>query len=231
MNEKLPLLRVRDWAHRFENSRTRELRSLAWLPVPTDLSSDVYTRILDHTSGAAHFGVSIGLYIIASKSSPRGDLRRENGLPHDAQSLARVLRMPQELVEGAIKRLVEIADIEVVNGKARRIKSPAWRRDATIRQKGATSPQDAATPRQLSAAEGKGTEGKESSSSEGKEEKGIETPEGNDWTGTEPRARESAAGDNPRPQPQPPFLIETLMMMIQPRNRSFSDCLSSSAKS
>lgn len=62
------LLRVRDWAGRLENSRTRELRTLAWVPIPTDLSGDLYAAIMDHPDGAAHFAVSVTLHIVASKS-------------------------------------------------------------------------------------------------------------------------------------------------------------------
>jgi hypothetical protein len=172
------MLRVRDWAGRFENSRTRELRSLAWLPVSTDLSSDIYTAILDHKDGAAHYGAAVALYIVASKSTPRGDLRREDGRAHTAESLARVVRMPRELIQDAIQRLIEIGDIEVVKSKSSKIKRPTWRQPATMSHHVATTPHDVATPRQLSALEQKGTEGKESSSSEGKEKNGTATPEG-----------------------------------------------------
>jgi hypothetical protein len=185
------MLRVRDWAGRFENSRTRELRSLAWLPVSTDLSSDIYTAILDHKDGAAHYGAAVALYIVASKSTPRGDLRREDGRAHTAESLARVVRMPRELIQDAIQRLIEIGDIEVVKSKSSKIKRPTWRQPATMSHHVATTPHDVATPRQLSALEQKGTEGKESSS-EGKEKNGTATPEG-----TEPRARETATIEQP----------------------------------
>ena len=190
-----PLLRIRDWAGRFENSRTRELRNLTWLPVPTALDSDFYTAVMDHPDGAAHFGVAIALRVLATKSTPRGDLRREDGRAHDAQSLARVLRVPQPLIETAIQRLLEIGDIETVSVKPRRINRPTWQDTAARPQDIATTPQDVATSRRLSALEGKGRES--SSSSKGIKKKGSEAPERNDRTGTEPRARESAAIEHP----------------------------------
>jgi hypothetical protein len=133
-------IRVRDWASRFENSRTRELRTLAWLPEPTDLSSDLYSAIVDHPDGAAHFGISSALHKVASKSSPRGDLRREDGRPHDAQSLARVTRIPQSFVEAAISRLLELGDLETVTNKPRKSKGSAWQRVTTPLPDGAGFP-------------------------------------------------------------------------------------------
>jgi hypothetical protein len=173
------LLRIRDWAGRFENSRTRELRTLNWIPESTDLSSD---------------------FFVAAKSTPRGDLRREDGRPHDAQSLARVLRMPKEFVEEAIPRLIELGDIESVNAKSNGIKRSAWRRDAAIPHDAATTLHDPARTRQRSAATEKLGN---SSSSEGKEKKRSETPEGNERKGTEPRVREMVVASEQPPVATP----------------------------
>ena len=106
-------LRIKDWSLRYEVNRTKEVRNLRWLPLPNNLDSDLYCELVDHPLGAAHFGIWIGLLIVASRCEPRGELRRDGGMPHTAASLARMLRMPIDVVEGAIQRLLEIGLLEV----------------------------------------------------------------------------------------------------------------------
>jgi len=153
-------LHVRDWPGRFENHRTRELRTLSWIPESTDLGGDTYAAILDHPDGPAHFGAAVGIHIAASKGIPRGYLRREDGRPHDAESLARLLRMPVPLVRDAIARLIELGDLEVEKKNSHKSRAVASRNRAE------TSRNDAER-REIPAPEGKGTEGK---GTEGKEE-------------------------------------------------------------
>ncbi len=159
-----PLLHVRDWGGRFENHRTRELRTLTWIPESTDLGSDTFAAILDHPDGPAHFGVAVGIHIAASKGVPRGYLRREDGRPHDAESLARLLRMPASLVKAAIDRLLEIGDLEIEKKNSRKSNSVASRTSAAVSRNGAVSARD-------SVPEGKGREGTEEK--EQKEQNGI----------------------------------------------------------
>jgi len=125
--QKHGALRIKDWSLRYEVNRTKEIRNLRWLPLPNNLDSDLYCELVDHPLGAAHFGVWIGLLIVASRCEPRGELRRDGGAPHTAASLARILRMPIDVLEGALERLLDIGLLEVA------------------RQEPAISPQDAAT--------------------------------------------------------------------------------------
>jgi hypothetical protein len=107
------LLRIRDWAARFETSETRKLRNLTWIPESTDVGSDVYASIVNHPDGAAHYGVFVMLHIVASKSKPRGDLRRSDGRPHDAVSLSQLLRVSEKLVADAIERLISLGELKI----------------------------------------------------------------------------------------------------------------------
>ena len=59
------LYRIRDWDRHFENNRTRELKRLPWVPIPTDLSNDAYIELVEHRFGPAHFGVWIACVEIA----------------------------------------------------------------------------------------------------------------------------------------------------------------------
>ena len=119
--------RITNWAARYECNRTRDVRTMRWLALPNSLDSDLYCELVDHPLGAAHFGVWVGLLMVASRCEPRGELRRDGGAPHTAASVARMLRIPVDVVGGAIERLLEIGLLEVTP------------------QEPATSPQDAAT--------------------------------------------------------------------------------------
>ena len=81
--------RIVDWAHHFENNRTKELKVLTWMRFPTKQDGDGYTDLLDHKDGAAHFGAWCALLQVAAKCGTRGTLLRDSGRPHDSISLAR----------------------------------------------------------------------------------------------------------------------------------------------
>jgi hypothetical protein len=101
-------LRVVDWNTRYENNRTRDLKFMAWVPVPNKMDGDGYTELVAHESGSAHLGAWLTIIQVASKCNPRGVLLRDNGEPHTAQSLARISRLPVSVYEATIPRLLEI---------------------------------------------------------------------------------------------------------------------------
>ena len=49
-------LRIRNWKDHFENNRTRELKTMAWVPVPNRMDDLGYIRLVTHPNGAAHLG-------------------------------------------------------------------------------------------------------------------------------------------------------------------------------
>ena len=117
---KPPVLAVRDWNERYENSKSRSMLDTRWFPMPNDLSADEYVELVDHPEGAAHFGVLSSLLMVASRAKPRGTLVTHDGRPHDAESLARLTRHPKFLVESAIERLLKIGLIEWRSANPRR---------------------------------------------------------------------------------------------------------------
>ena len=102
------MYRVTNWNEYFETHKTRILKTLDWVPIPNKMDGDGYTELVDHPDGAAHYGVWVALLLIASKSSPRGDLARSGGVPHDIASLARVTRLQSAVIAPAIARLLKI---------------------------------------------------------------------------------------------------------------------------
>jgi len=108
------LLCVHEWEANFENNRTRELKALGWVPMPNRQDGDGYTELLDHANGAAHYGAWTAIVQVASKCDPRGTLVRHGQKPHDSGSLARITRIPKEVFDEAIPRLIDIGWLDAV---------------------------------------------------------------------------------------------------------------------
>lgn len=160
------LLRIRDWNTLYENHDTRRLNTLAWVPVPNKLDGEGYACLVQYENGAAHLGVWLVILEIGSTCTPRGTLLRNlDGGPHTPLSLSLKSRIPVELFEEAIPRLLANRWLEAIeydpDDMARQ------RHEEMARQRRGIV---AAMPH-TSAAEGKGTEGN------GTEEKGNEREE------------------------------------------------------
>ncbi len=97
-----------DWDTRYENNRTRDLKRMAWVPMPNRHDGDGYTTLLDHPNGAAHFGAWCALVQVASRCDERGTLLRHGAEPHDSGSLARMTRIPESVWLEVLPRLVSI---------------------------------------------------------------------------------------------------------------------------
>jgi hypothetical protein len=160
--ETQPLYRVRNWDLHHENNRSRGITRTQWVPVPNDLSGDGYVDLVAHDDGAAHLGVWIGLLMVASRANPRGCLVREDGRPHRAESLARVTRLPEDVIRVAIERLLTIGLLEiVVNNTPPPENGPSAAKPqdgAGESHSAASNPQGAAPKPHECAVEGKGTE-------------------------------------------------------------------------
>ncbi len=139
------IYRIRGWDEHFENNRTRELKHLAWVPMPVKHDGDGYTELLDHRDGVAHFGAWCLIVEVAAKCDPRGTLLRDGAVPHTEDTLARVTRAPAKVFAAVLPRLVSIG----------------WLEACAISQEGAVIPQEGAALL-------KGTEGKEQKGTERK---------------------------------------------------------------
>jgi hypothetical protein len=139
-------IQIVDWDKHYENNRTRDLKRMEWVPLPINLSGDGYTELIDHKNGAAHFGAWCALVEVAARCGTRGTLMRDNGTPHDKDSLYRITRIPVSVWAESIPRLVSIG----------------WISLSVIQQDDAGKPQEGAAPAQDSdyGMEGNGTEGK-----------------------------------------------------------------------
>jgi hypothetical protein len=119
--------------------------------MPNDLSAHRYVELVAHEDGAAHFAVWVALLMVASRATPRGLLVREDGRPHTPESLALATRLPQNVIEATIERLLRMNLLELSGDKPRKKTKLASHPDAARSQAGAVEPQEGAT-------EGKGIE-------------------------------------------------------------------------
>lgn len=140
-----PILRVRDWSTSYENNRTRELKSLAWVPIPNAHDTDAYLTLIDRPNGAGLFGAWIALLKVASRSEPRGTLLRSPGVPHDATSLHRVTRIPADIFKDLIAVATsECGLLEIVDADVSQHDAIATHPPATVSQPSASLSHEAA---------------------------------------------------------------------------------------
>lgn len=99
------LYKIRNWGKLFENNRTKELKTMSWVPIPNKQDGDGYTLIMERKNGPAIFGAWIICVQIASRCDPRGTLMRDGGKPHDARSIARMSRFPDAIVQETLELL------------------------------------------------------------------------------------------------------------------------------
>lgn len=103
--------RIRDWQTKFENNRSREVKSLDWVRFPNPLiegGGDGYAELMNHPDGAAHFGFWCACVFLAARSQERGTLLRPSGAPHCASSIAVTCRIPAVTCGDAAARLVSL---------------------------------------------------------------------------------------------------------------------------
>ena len=93
------LYRIKNWQDIYEVNRSRELKSVKWIPVPVNLSGDGYCQIMEQKNGPAIFGTFISLVELAAQCEPRGTLIRSSGEPHDFASIGRICRINSTLIE------------------------------------------------------------------------------------------------------------------------------------
>lgn len=102
------VLAVTNWNAQFENNRTREMKRMAWVPVPNKHDGLGFTELIDHDEGMAHLGAWLIVLQIASKCPQRGLLIDDRNRPIDCRMMARVSRGEKAVFESAIPRLVDI---------------------------------------------------------------------------------------------------------------------------
>ena len=114
MNNNKRILAIAKWNEAFENSNSRKLKRMEWVPMPTDLiGSTGYNLMLDEFESEAPsiYGAWSALVAIASQCSTRGTLADGQGNPLKISHLSRKSGFPAETFE----RLIEWATSKEVS--------------------------------------------------------------------------------------------------------------------
>lgn len=112
------ILKIADWDELYENSRTRDMKRMQWVPVPCKFDGDGYTELVaGHKNGPAHYSAWMGFLLAAGRCETRGTLVRSGGRPHDTASISAMTKIPKSLLDEALPRLIQIGWIvsEVTN--------------------------------------------------------------------------------------------------------------------
>lgn len=104
--------KIKGWDETWENSYSRKLKRLDWVKLPVNLTGSGYLELMEREDGAAIFGTWCALAQVAAGCDPRGHFVRSSGVAHDVASLSRITRIPAELVQDALSRLIAIGWIE-----------------------------------------------------------------------------------------------------------------------
>jgi hypothetical protein len=103
------LYRIANWDSLYEVAQSRKIKGpLPWISLRTKHDGDGYTELLEHPDGPSHYAAWIALLQVAAKCEPRGSLLRDNSQPATSTVLARQTRIPAEVFEAAVPRLLAI---------------------------------------------------------------------------------------------------------------------------
>lgn len=80
--------KIKSWDKHFENSRSRTIVDIDWVPVPNKHDGEGYRTIMGQPDGIVIYGCWHLILQVASKCHPRGTLVRDDGTPHTARSIA-----------------------------------------------------------------------------------------------------------------------------------------------
>lgn len=110
--------RIVDWEHHYENNRTRDMKMMAWVPVPVKHDGYGYCKLVSEL-GAAGLGSWLAILQTAAKSHPRGTLLRDRKTPHTAESIAVTTRLKPDIIDKTLKlccstdiKWIEVVDIQ-----------------------------------------------------------------------------------------------------------------------
>ena len=95
---------VKDWDKHFENSESRKIKSLTWVPVKNKHDGKGYRRVAAHPKSAQVFCAWNLIVQVASKMPARGVLRDDDG-PLTASDLSAKTGFPEHIFEEAFKAL------------------------------------------------------------------------------------------------------------------------------
>jgi hypothetical protein len=97
---------VKDWEKHFENSESRKIKSLTWVPVKNKHDGKGYRRLVQQPNSVRVFCAFVLIVEVASKMPTRGLLLDEDG-PLTASDLSVKTGFPESIFEEAFKTLTD----------------------------------------------------------------------------------------------------------------------------
>jgi hypothetical protein len=106
---------IKDWDKIFENSDSRKLKNLNWVPMPNSWDGLGYIRVTKHKNAVSILAAWLLVVEIGSKCPQRGLLAKVDA-PLSVEDMQDLTRMPAELFKKALEALTDplIGWVEVV---------------------------------------------------------------------------------------------------------------------
>ncbi len=95
-----------NWATHHENSRSRQIRNITWVPVPNKHDGEGFLRIMEQPDGMTIYAAWHLILQVASKCHPRGTLVRDDGTALTPAAIALKARATEADITRAIEVLV-----------------------------------------------------------------------------------------------------------------------------
>ena len=97
--------RIDGWEDLYENSRSKTIKTTNWVPMPNSFSASDYVTMNDGTpEGALAWAGWTAIVLVASKAPKRGVIVDDRSRPMSIEAIAKVARMPAEIVRDAWRR-------------------------------------------------------------------------------------------------------------------------------
>lgn len=96
--------RIKNWNEHYENHKSRAIDEARWVPIPNKQDGDGYLALVTPETGREQYGCFVAIVLLASKCSPRGDLRQSNGIPHTPETMSRKTAFPPRVVHETLHR-------------------------------------------------------------------------------------------------------------------------------
>lgn len=130
-------MKISRWQELYENSESRKLKRLNWIPIPNNHDGEKYAEMMEEEHGLIIFACFVLMLQVASKCKPRGSLIRDDGTTYNSIGLSRKTRGKKEWFDIAIPFLLKIGWIEI-SGESPDVpgESPGVSRHAGVEGKG-----------------------------------------------------------------------------------------------
>ncbi len=106
------MYRIKNWNDFYENSRSRKVKDLAWVPIPNRHDGESYARLMMHKDAPVIFTVWVLLLQVASRCQNRGILMTSSGIAHTPETLSIKTRAKVDWFEKSLPFLVQIGWLE-----------------------------------------------------------------------------------------------------------------------